>query len=92
MRKKITVFLFMCCCTGIVSVAQDLRSVDSLKKIISAEKQDTTVSNSLLQLAKQYSDKDNKTAKQFALRSLSLAQKLSFKRGIANAANTLGNL
>jgi two-component system, NtrC family, sensor kinase len=67
------------------------KTIDSLKKVLATEKKDTNKVNTLNLLSYSYADKkEYANTSQMANEALSLAIKLNFKNGIANAYLNLG--
>lgn len=87
---KITCILVFCFCYSVK--AQNFK-VDSLKQVLNTDIHDTTRIMTLDHIGHGVMRKgDLKAAQEYSEQALELATKLNFKRGIAAANNTLGNI
>jgi tetratricopeptide (TPR) repeat protein len=88
--KRLLFLLLFCCCCKIL-FAQS-KKIDSLLSVLKTAKDDTSKVNTLNALSLQLTRKANYSeSKKYADDALLLAQKLNFKKGIANAHLTMGN-
>src|SRR3954447_872799 len=69
--------------------AADSLKIDSLKKILVIQKEDTNKVNTLNELSA-ILDHDRNSAMQYAKEALSLSQKINFKKGEGNAYYQMG--
>lgn len=74
----ITILLFV----SNISIANKL---DSLLKVLSQSKVDTTLINCWNELSSEYAENDTLLAKNYAAKSLQLARKINYTRGIVNS-------
>ena len=66
--------------------------IDSLKKVLQAQKEDTNKVITLNKLSESFvTIADNDSAKQYAIKALSLSVKLNYKKGEADANYNAGN-
>jgi adenylate cyclase len=83
----ISIFLF----THFTGFAQEANpEIDSLKNIISAQKEDSLKVNTLIQLGSLYLDSDLDKAIDFSNQAKELAEKVNYQKGLGNALKTLG--
>lgn len=80
MRKLLMIALL---CTPVFVLAQN-HAVDSLKKILSATKADTTRADLYYQIALELQRMDPAQAQKMIDQSMAIAQKMNFQKGIAN--------
>ncbi len=85
--KKLLLFLLIIACTTQSSYTQNTKT-DSLLTLLKTDKEDTNKVNHLYQLSEESTD--NKDVMRYAQQSLLLAEKLKYKKGMANAANNIG--
>lgn len=78
--KKLLPSLFLICCF-LNSYAQDLNTIDSLKKLLTIAKPDSNKVLLLLHIGEQYERIDPETSKQYYRQSLQLSRKISYKQG-----------
>ena len=83
--KYLLVFIFVCL-TGMLSAQNNI--MDSLLLALKTSKEDTNKVNLLYQLSEECETQDDILI--YAQQSLLLAEKLGYKKGIANALNNLG--
>jgi tetratricopeptide (TPR) repeat protein len=89
-RNRFILLLLLCCCF-VTFFAQTNKKIDSLLSILNDSREDTNKVNILNDLCKEYYlINDFKIAIQSAKRSLSVAQKLNFKKGERRAFYSLG--
>src|SRR5450755_3746426 len=83
--------LLVCCCCKILN-AQVNKNIDSLFSVLRTAREDTSKVNTLNFLSRQLRAErsDYLQAKKYAEDALALSEKLSFKKGIANADNNIG--
>lgn len=72
------------------SFSQDQKTIDSLLNVLKQNSNDTNSANCLNQLASEYKSNEPQKAKEFAEKALSLSQKISYKKGIANSYHLYG--
>jgi signal transduction histidine kinase/tetratricopeptide (TPR) repeat protein len=68
------------------------KAIDSVKQLLSTEKEDTVQVNLLYQLARAYSTSRPDTALLIAKKGLDLSQKIHFKKGEFNCLRTTGSI
>jgi len=72
--------------------SQNLKMIDSLLNLANVAKQDTNTSNLYNNIATKYLEVDLEKSLDFAKKSLTLSEKLAFKKGIANSYFIMGNI
>ncbi len=70
--------------------SQNQQLIDSLSPLLITAKEDTTKANILNKLSGAYQGNDPDKAMEFAKQSLDLSEQIDFKKGIANAYNSMG--
>lgn len=78
-------FVFIVYFVSVRVVAQNISKIDSLEALLKNLPDDTSRVNTLNSLSNEYKKYDAKNAVQYSLKSLTLAQKIGFKKGEANA-------
>ncbi len=86
MKKVLFIFLLF---LGTALSAQS--NIDSLKQLLHQTKDDTTLLNTYLDLAKSYIDINVDSSRKYATIALEPSQKLNYYKGITNSINLLGN-
>src|SRR5665213_251534 len=88
---KCTVIIFLCLLqTGLFAQKNAQARIDSLLHELPALKEDTLLVKTLLQIAQTYLQVDPRKGIAYAERGLAMAEKMKWKRGIANLQNALG--
>lgn len=83
--KLFFVFLFL-----VIARPGKAEVIDSLLKILKAEKEDTSMVKTLIDLGWEYSYTDLKQTEKYANEALATAQKLNYQDGIASSYNLIG--
>lgn len=78
---KACLFIIFIVCSLTVAAQSDSLKIDSLKKVLQTEKEDTNKVNTLNEIAINILETDAKNNMFYAKQALSLADKLNFKRG-----------
>src|SRR5712671_4008510 len=86
--KKCFIFLFLAF-LGFSGISQ-VHTVDSLKNILAAAKEDTLKVKTLLQLSRYFLDSSTEEAKNYGTLALELAQRLDYAPGVALALKNIG--
>ncbi|MBA2611615.1 MAG: tetratricopeptide repeat protein [Bacteroidetes bacterium] len=89
---KTKLFLLLFCYLTLSVFSQNLKLTDSLQNLAKVAKDDTSKSNLLNKISTTYLEIDLEKSLDFAKRSLALSEKLNYKKGIANAYFSLGNI
>ena len=90
--KKITPSIVLLFLSQLLLFSQNHQLVDSLETLLKSATQDTTKSKVLLQLCYAFIDINPDTAIIFANQSLSLSDRIGFRKGSANAFISLGEI
>ncbi len=86
--KKIFLFTFF---LGMINSFSQDKFTDSLKNLLPLAKEDTNKVFLLTDIADEITDVDFKKSIEYSTKGLELAQKLNFKKGIAQAYSTMAN-
>lgn len=73
-----------------VSFSQNQKTIDSVSQVLNQSTIDTVKVNCYIQLGSEYKSNEPEKAKEFVDKSLSLSQKINYKKGIANSYHLLG--
>jgi len=90
--KKILALIVMLFSFQHLSFSQDQHLVDSLQTILKTAKQDTNKANILNQLSQAYMGNNPDKAMDYAKQTLALSEKISYKKGMDNAYNSMGSI
>ena len=87
MKKAVLLLLLVCIYPHFIFCQQN--KIDSLEKVLKAEKEDTNKVNTLCSLSDELCDRSPKTAIELATEGLTLAKRLNFKKGVSISCNAL---
>ena len=87
--------IFICCFAVLLTVnaraqKEGQAAIDSSLKVLAAQKEDTNKVRSLYRVSGTYADINPDEGIKYGQRALALATKLNWKKGIANACNSIG--
>jgi signal transduction histidine kinase len=88
--RKVTFITFILSCFYFHLTFAQQNVIDSLQNVLKTAKEDTNRVNALIALAAQFKSNDPDTAIYFGNNALTLATKLNFKTGMADASFRLG--
>lgn len=89
MRKKIVFYVFILFSFSTQCIAQNAQ-IDSIKKVLSAAKEDSLKVNSLLALSKEFFSASPQEAINYATEAKALAEKIHYKSGLAYSYKNIG--
>ncbi|MCX6311406.1 MAG: tetratricopeptide repeat protein [Bacteroidetes bacterium] len=89
MKKHFVSIIFFICCFSLGNIVAQ-NNVDSLKKLLSGNLQDTERVNVLVKITKLLDDQYDTSERSYALQALSLAKKSNYDWGIATSYLMLG--
>ncbi|MEO6301924.1 MAG: tetratricopeptide repeat protein [Bacteroidia bacterium] len=89
---KTKLFLLLFCYLTLSVFSQNLKFIDSLQNVAKVAKEDTSKSNLLNKISFAYLEFDLEKSLEFAKSSLTLSEKIDYKKGIANACFLMGNI
>ncbi|MFN8359515.1 MAG: adenylate/guanylate cyclase domain-containing protein [Candidatus Kapaibacterium sp.] len=72
--------------------AQDQRTVDSLQKLLTTARHDTTRANLMILLGREYWDSNPDKASEYARQAIAVSERNGYKKGIGGGYNILGGI
>ena len=88
--KKQLIYLPLFFCLNLCTQAQQPAQLDSMLKVLAGEKEDTNKVKTLSRISQYYYNVNPLKAFPYANQALALAEKIQWKKGIANLHNNLG--
>jgi len=92
MSRLFTPVFFFFLCSFLPAAAQNLALIDSIRKVLPAQNEDSTKAILLNELGWEVSYGNLSEGLLYCQQALELSQKLQFKKGIADASNALGTI
>ena len=91
-RNKIILLFILSFLLALPAAFAQKKVIDSLRNLLNENQEDTLQVRIMVKLSGAYTYVDNEEAKVFAEKALTLAQKLQYKSGIANAYRSIGTV